>query len=172
MPMKLTPGAMTVLERRYLRKDEKGRVVETPEEMVRRVAANVAAAEALFGNSRAREEFEEAFRALMRSLEFLPNSPTLMNAGRRLQQLAACFVLPVEDSLESIFTAVKNTALIHQSGGGTGFSFSRLRPASDIVSSTGGLPAAPYLSCAFSTPPPRPLRRAARGGGPTWASSG
>ena len=143
MPMKLTPGAMTVLERRYLRKDEKGRVVETPEEMVRRVAANVAAAEALFGNSRAREEFEEAFRALMRSLEFLPNSPTLMNAGRRLQQLAACFVLPVEDSLESIFTAVKNTALIHQSGGGTGFSFSRLRPASDIVSSTGGLASGP-----------------------------
>ena len=143
MPIKLTPGAMTVLERRYLSKNEKGRVVEPPEEMVRRVAANVAAAEALFGNSRAREELEEAFYSLMYSLEFLPNSPTLMNAGRRLQQLAACFVLPVEDSLQSIFTAVKNTALIHQSGGGTGFSFSRLRPASDIVSSTGGLASGP-----------------------------
>lgn len=141
--MKLTPGAMTVLERRYLSKDEKGRVVETPDEMVRRVAANVAAAEVLFGDGPARGELEEAFTALMSSLEFLPNSPTLMNAGRRLQQLAACFVLPIEDSLESIFTAVKNTALIHQSGGGTGFSFSRLRPASDIVSSTGGLASGP-----------------------------
>ncbi len=145
--MKLTPGAMTVLERRYLKKDENGRLTETPEELFRRVAANVAAAEELFSGSRARggarAELEEAFFSLMSSLEFLPNSPTLMNAGRRLQQLAACFVLPVEDSLESIFTAVKNTALIHQSGGGTGFSFSRLRPASDIVSSTGGLASGP-----------------------------
>jgi ribonucleoside-diphosphate reductase alpha chain len=143
MTIKLTPGAMTVLERRYLRKDESGRVVETPEEMIRRVAASVASVEALLGNSRGKKEIEEAFYSLMRSLEFLPNSPTLMNAGRRLQQLAACFVLPIEDSLESIFTAVKNTALIHQSGGGTGFSFSRLRPESDIVSSTGGSASGP-----------------------------
>lgn len=143
MPVKLTPGAMTVLERRYLKKDEKGRVVETPDEMMRRVAANVATAEPLFVNKKTQRELEEEFFNLMASLEFLPNSPTLMNAGRRLQQLAACFVLPVEDSLESIFTSVKNTALIHQSGGGTGFSFSRLRPASDIVSSTGGLASGP-----------------------------
>jgi len=134
---------MTVLERRYLKKDESGRVIETPEEMFRRVASNVASAESLFGNGRAAAALEEEFYSLMSSLEFLPNSPTLMNAGRRLQQLAACFVLPVEDSLDSIFTAVRNTALIHQSGGGTGFSFSRLRPALDIVSSTGGLASGP-----------------------------
>jgi len=143
MALRLSPGAITVLERRYLKKDESGRVVETPEEMFRRVAANVAQAESLFGSPGAVKGLEEEFFRVMSSLEFLPNSPTLMNAGRRLQQLAACFVLPVEDSLDSIFTSVKNTALIHQSGGGTGFSFSRLRPSDDIVSSTGGSASGP-----------------------------
>ena len=143
MSLRLSPGALTVLERRYLKKDESGRVVETPEEMFRRVAANIAQAEALFGSPGSARGIEEEFFRVMSSLEFLPNSPTLMNAGRRLQQLAACFVLPVEDSLDAIFTSVKNTALIHQSGGGTGFSFSRLRPSDDIVSSTGGLASGP-----------------------------
>ena len=136
--MKLTPGAMAVLERRYLKRDDLGRIAESPEEMFRRVASNVAVSESLFNNGRMKAAIEEEFFSLMTSLVFLPNSPTLINAGRKLQQLAACFVLPVEDSLESIFTAVKNTALIHQSGGGTGFSFSKLRPALDTVSSTGG----------------------------------
>ncbi|MBI5453628.1 MAG: adenosylcobalamin-dependent ribonucleoside-diphosphate reductase [Deltaproteobacteria bacterium] len=141
MELKLSPGAITVLERRYLNKDASGRVIETPIEMFRRVARNVAGPEALYkGNA---SVWEEEFFRLMSTLEFLPNSPTLMNAGRRLQQLAACFVLPVEDSLDSIFESIKNTAIIHQSGGGTGFSFSRLRPSNDIVGSTGGAASGP-----------------------------
>lgn len=141
--VKLSPGAITVLERRYLKKDEAGKVIETPEEMFRRVASNIAQAEKLYGRDALVKRYEEEFFRVMSGLEFLPNSPTLMNAGRRLQQLAACFVLPVKDSLDSIFDAVKNTALIHQSGGGTGFSFSSLRPANDIVGSTGGAASGP-----------------------------
>ncbi len=142
MALNLSPGALIVLQRRYLKKDEQGNVVETPEEMFRRVAQNVAGAENLYDKSLA-DKYAGEFYGLLSRLEFLPNSPTLMNAGRRLQQLAACFVLPVGDSLDSIFDSVKNTAIIHQSGGGTGFSFSRLRPSTDIVSSTGGTASGP-----------------------------
>lgn len=138
----LSPNALVVLKRRYLMKDDEGRVIETPEELFRRVAANVAQADLLYGHADAARTTEEFYRMLA-GLEFLPNSPTLMNAGRPLQQLAACFVLPVEDSLESIFDAVKETALIHQSGGGTGFSFSRLRPKDDPVRTTSGAASGP-----------------------------
>lgn len=139
----LTQNALTVLARRYLMKDDQGAVVESPGELFRRVAANVAAADYHYNGKRDVRATEELFYGLLSRLEFLPNSPTLMNAGRPLQQLAACFVLPVEDSLESIFTAVKHTALIHQSGGGTGFSFSRLRPRDDAVRTTSGAASGP-----------------------------
>ena len=139
----LTSNALAVLSRRYLKKDEQGRVIESPAEMFRRVANNVAQADLLYDGSADPRKTEEEFFRVISSLEFLPNSPTLMNAGRALQQLAACFVLPVEDSLESIFDAVKSTALIHQSGGGTGFSFSRLRPRDDQVRTTSGAASGP-----------------------------
>ena len=141
--LRLTPQAITILEKRYLKKDAQGKVIESPEEMFWRVARNVAEAESFYGNRISPEELSEIFFRMMASLDFLPNSPCLMNAGRELQQLAACFVLPVEDSLDSIFETVKQTALIHQSGGGTGFSFSHLRPKDDTVQSTGGMASGP-----------------------------
>jgi len=143
---KLTPNALKVLESRYLRKDEQGKIIETPQQLFQRVAANIASAERFFNPSISDDDLFDigkGFYQIMASLEFLPNSPTLMNAGAILQQLSACFVLPVGDSMEEIFEAVKNTALIHQTGGGTGFSFSRLRPKGDIVKSTQGQASGP-----------------------------
>ena len=140
---RLSSNALTVLNRRYLRKDADGEVIETPEEMFRRVAHHVSLAEWNYPNADRVQEIEEAFYKVMTELKFLPNSPTLMNAGTDLGQLAACFVLPVEDSMEGIFDALKNAALIHKSGGGTGFAFSRLRPKNSRVGSTGGVASGP-----------------------------
>jgi ribonucleoside-diphosphate reductase alpha chain len=141
--IELSDNASRVLERRYLSKDATGKVAETPQELFRRVARHIAFAEHNYGSTKDVSAWEETFYQLMANLDFLPNSPTLMNAGRKLGQLSACFVIPIEDSMESIFDAVKCTALIHQSGGGTGFSFSRLRPEKDIVGSTGGVASGP-----------------------------
>jgi ribonucleoside-diphosphate reductase alpha chain len=138
---KLTVNALEVLNRRYLLKDETERIIETPAEMFERIAKTIANVDKLYGEDP--KESEKIFYEMMTRLEFIPNSPTLFNAGTELGQLSACFVLPVEDSLESIFSAVKNMALIEKSGGGVGFDFSKLRPNGDIVRSTKGVASGP-----------------------------
>ncbi|MBD3230585.1 MAG: adenosylcobalamin-dependent ribonucleoside-diphosphate reductase [Candidatus Lokiarchaeota archaeon] len=138
--VEFTDIAIKILNNRYLIKDEAGNVVEKPEEMLHRVAKNIAKADLKFDYSeREIKKQEKEFFKMMDNLEFLPNSPTLMNAGTTFQQLSACFVLPINDNLDSIFNTIKNTALIHQTGGGTGFNFSKLRPKNDIVR---GIPSA------------------------------
>ncbi len=140
---KISINALTVLKERYLIKDTDMKVIETPDDMFWRISKNIAKADKLSEKDKDTKKTSQEFYDVISSFKFLPNSPTLMNAGNKLQQLSACFVLPVGDSMEEIFEAIKNTALIHKSGGGTGFSFSSLRPKNDLVMSTKGIASGP-----------------------------
>ena len=161
--LNLSENAERVLRARYLKKDERGRVTESPRDLFRRVAKAIADAELIHDSDpENRSEWEDRFYSLMVNRRFMPNSPTLMNAGREMGMLSACFVLPVGDSIDEIFDSIKATALIQKAGGGTGFAFDALRPTGDYISSSGGsIACCSFRNAAVSQSDASPWRRAA-----------
>lgn len=169
--LKIPINSLTVLAARYLLKDDNGKIVETPKQLFERVANAIASPEKRYGKSEAEvRKIADDFYNAMTSFKFMPNSPTLMNAGTKDGQLSACFVLPVADSIPEIFDAIKYTAIIHKSGGGTGFSFSRLRPRNDIVKTTGSVASGPLSFMKIFNSATEEIKQGGKRRGQTWVS--
>lgn len=168
MIQEIGENGLRVLKARYLRRNDHGETIEMPDELFERVARAVSEAELLYGNAADARRWEERFGQMMSAFDFLPNSPALMNAGTVLGQLSACFVLPIEDTMQSIFATLRDAALIQRTGGGTGFSFSKLRPEGDPVRTTGGVSSGPVSFMKIYDSATGNIKLGGRRREPTW----